>query len=57
MPSLGSSNSAANKDVASHEFTNGDTSIWLSKKKHFSTMFSKAVFYLCVKMSIHGVKG
>ena len=55
-PILGSSNSAANKDVVSKILTNGDT-IFLLRRKHcgkrrncslraitsFPTMFSKAV--------------
>ena len=68
-PVLGSSNSAANKDM-SKIWTNGDTVIWLSRKdcekmrncslraiSPFPTIFSKAVCCWCVKMSIYGVKG
>ena len=70
MPILGSSNSAANKDMMSKICTNGDSIIWLSRKNCekrrncslraislFPTMFSKAVFRLCVKMNIQEVKG
>ena len=55
MPILGSSNSAANKDMMSKIWTNGDTIIRLSRKhcgkrrncslraiSSFPTMFSKA---------------
>ena len=66
---FGSSNSAANKNMMSKIWSNGDTIIWLSRKhcgrrrncslwaiSPFSTMFSKAVCCWCVKMSIYGVK-
>ena len=56
MPILGSSNSAANKDMIAKISTNGDTVIYLSRKycgkrrnyssraiTAFPTMFSKAV--------------
>ena len=56
MPILGSSNSAANKDVISKILTNGDTVFWWSRKpcgkrrncslraiSSFPTMFSNAV--------------
>ena len=56
MPILGSSNSAANKDMMAKIWTNGDMIIWLSRKhcgkrrncslqaiSPFPTMFSKAV--------------
>ena len=32
MPNLGSSNSAANKDMMSKILTNEDTNFWLSRK-------------------------
>ena len=64
-----SSNSAANKDMMSKIWTNGDTNILLSRKhcgkrrncsyhasSPFPTKFSKAVCSLCVKMRIYGVK-
>ena len=70
MTILGSSNSAANKDMMSKMWINEDTIIWLSRKhcgkrtncslwaiSSFSTMYSKAVCCWCVKMSIYGVKG
>ena len=70
MPILGSSNSAENKDIMSKIWTNEDTIIWLSRKhcgkrrncslraiSPFTTMFSKAVCYWYVKMSIYGLKG
>ena len=70
MPILGSSNSAASNDVMSKIWTNGDTIIWLSRKNcwkrrncslrpisPFPTMFSEAVYFSCVKMSIYRVKG
>ena len=70
MPLLGSSYSAANKDMMSKILTNLDTIFWLSRKhcvkrrncslraiSSFPTMFSKAVCCWCVNMSIHGVKG
>ena len=71
MPILGSSNSAANKDMMSKILTNGNTNFWLSRthygkrKKNcslraissFPTMFSKAVCCRCGKMSIYRVKG
>ena len=70
MPILGSSNSAANKDMLSKLWANGHAIIWLSRKhcgkrrncslwaiSPFPTMFSKAVWYWCFKMSICGVKG
>ena len=69
MPILSFSNSAANKDMMSNIWTNGDTIIWLSRKcsgkrrncslqaiSYFLTMFSNAVCCWCVKMSIYGVK-
>ena len=69
-PIFGSSNSAANKDMMSKIWTNGDAIIWLSRKHcgkwrncllwaifPFPTMFSKAVISWYVKMSIYGVKG
>ena len=70
MPILGSSNSAANKDMMSKLWANGHAIVWLSRKycgkrrncslwaiSPFPTMFSKAVWYWCFKMSICGVKG
>ena len=58
MPILGSSNSAAKKDVMAKLWTNGDTIICLSRKhcgkrkncslraiSPFPTMFSKVVCY------------
>ena len=70
MPILGSSNSAANKDMMSRILTIGDTIFWLSRIycwngrncslraiSSFPTMFSKAVCGWCVKMSIYGVNG
>ena len=70
MPILGSSNSAAMKDMAAKIWTHGDMINFLSRKhcgkrrncllraiSLFPTMFSKAVCYCCVKMSIDGVKG
>ena len=70
MKILGSSNSAAHKDMMSKIWTNGDTFIWLNrihcgKRRYcsswaispFPTMFSKAVCCWCVKISIYGVKG
>ena len=67
---LGSSSSAANKDMRAKIWTNGDTDIYLNKKhcgkwrncllravSPFSTMFLKTVCCSCVKMSIYGVKG
>ena len=70
MPILGSSSSAANKDMVSKIWTNGVSKITLSRKHRgkrrncslraispFSTMFSKAVCCWCVKMSIYEVKG
>ena len=70
MSISGSSNSAANKDMMSKIWTNGDTIFRLSRKhcgkrrncllraiSPFPTMFSKAVCCRCVKMSIYGVKG
>ena len=69
MPILGFSNLAANKDMTSKIWTNGDTIIWLSRKhcgkrrncslgaiSTFPTMFLKAVCCWCVKMSIYEVK-
>ena len=66
---LGSSNSAANKDMLSKIWTNGDTIILMSRKhcgkkrncslraiSSFPTMFSKCCLLLMVKMSIYGVK-
>ena len=57
MPILGSSNSAANKDIMSEIWTNGDTIIFLTRKHRgkrrnyslrpispFLTMFSKAAY-------------
>ena len=63
MPSLGSSNSAANKDMMVKIRTNRDTIICLSRKRNcslrtnslFPTMFSKAVCCLGVKTSVYGV--
>ena len=70
MPILGSSSSAANKDMMSTILTNGNIIFWLSRKpcgkkrncslratSSFPTMFSKAVCCWCVKMSIYGGKG
>ena len=70
MPILGSSNSAANKDLMSKVWTNWDTIIRLSRKHcgkrtncllqaicPFPTMFSKAVCCRCIKMGIYGEKG
>ena len=68
MPILDSSNSAANKDMMSKIWTNGDTVIWLTRKhcgkrrncllwaiSPFRTIFIKVV-WCCVRMSICGVK-
>ena len=68
MPILSSCNLAANKDMMSKKLTNGNTIFWLSgnhcgKRRNcslraissFPTMFSKAVFWWCVKISIYGV--
>ena len=70
MPILGSSNSAASKDLMSKIWTNGDIIIWLSRKhcgkrrncslraiSSFPPMFSKTVCRWWVKTSIYGVKG
>ena len=70
MPILGSSNSAANKDMVARIWTNVDTVICLSRKhcgkkekllatsnSPIATMFSKAVSCWCVKTSIYGVTG
>ena len=70
MPILGSSDSAANKDMMSKIWTNGDTIIWLRRKhcgkrrncssraiSSFPTKFTKAVCCWSIKMSIYGVKG
>ena len=70
MPILGSTTSAANKDMMSNILTNGDTIFWSSiqhygKRRNcllraissFPTMSSKAICCGCVKMSIYGVKG
>ena len=69
-PILGFSNYAANKDMMSKNMDKLATVIWLSRKhcgkrrncsfqaiSSFPTMFSKAVCFWCVKMSIYGVKG
>ena len=67
---LGSTNSAANRDMMSKIWINGDTVIWLGRKycgkrrncslraiSSFPTMFWKAGCCWFVKMSIYGVKG
>ena len=69
MPLLGSSNATANKDMTWKIWTNGETLIWLSRKhcgkrrncslwaiSSFPTMFSRAVCFSCIKMSIYGEK-
>ena len=68
MPILGSSISAANKDMMSKIWTNGDTIFRLSRKhcgkrrncslraiSCFPTMCSIAVCCQCLKTSIYGV--
>ena len=55
MPILGSSNTAANKDMISKIWTNGDTIICLLWA--ISALFSKTVGCWIVKMIIYGVKG
>ena len=72
MPILGSSNSAANtgKDMMAKIWKNGNTIIFFSRKycgkrrnywlqaiSPFPTIFSKAVYCLCVKTSVFEVKG
>ena len=61
VPISGSSNSAANKDMMSKIWTNGDTIFLLSRKhcrKRWNCLlFPKAVCCWWIKMSICGVKG
>ena len=69
IPMLRASSSAVNKDMMSKVRTNGDTIIWLSRKKwekekllvtrnvSFSHYCFKSVCCWRVKMSIYKVKG